>query len=207
MPLRFLTFPNTPPVSPGKDRGATIGSALRDGLIKTVIAGWSCFSASVEKTGKLRQSELLSLFICVPLARFLLQLVQRRTRPWHEPANLLRLCNTESFCHMDKTCLCVLVIFMLWYGVSQARYPQKQVQTSQGNPDLRIKSFFCCVPIHRRNKSGCHISACINWSLLPWDQPLFLHQSRHSASVDPYLCEIRVLKEKQTHTHTYTLPH
>lgn len=96
----------------------------------------------MEKMGKLRQSELLSLFICVPLARFLPLLVQRRTRSWHEPANLLRLCNTESFCHMDKTCLRVLVIFMLWYGVSQARYPQKQVQTSQGNPDLRIKRVF-----------------------------------------------------------------
>lgn len=86
-----------------------------------------------------------TLFICVPLARFLLLLLaHRRTRPWHEPAVLLHLCNTESFGHMDKTCLCVLVISVLWYGVSQVRYPQKlhssQVQTSQGNPDLRIKS-------------------------------------------------------------------
>lgn len=40
-------FPNTPPVSPGKDRGAAIGPASRYGLIKTVIAGWSCFRASV----------------------------------------------------------------------------------------------------------------------------------------------------------------
>lgn len=56
------------------------------------------------------------------------------------------LCNTESFRHMDKTCLCVLVIFVLWYGVSQVRNPQQSSTDLSGKSRPENQEFFVMFP-------------------------------------------------------------